>query len=312
MRPKDIQLAKKLDQRLIKYQSVQPMPGILTAANRLSFIEQILESIHRIEYTSLIQTRAIHPSRTDPTSDLFDPLKAALLHFQAGDIDEAFWLVFLSVQFGKHLTDGWRLTRDVYGALGTAPYWTWARISNNPAAFHHWLAANLNTFNTDGISRKFGNHRRYETLKLSNTNRGTAAAIESYVAWVGANRGHKLLIDDAKAVVGNDPKAIFDYLYSTMDVASFARLGKFDYLTMIGKLGLAPIEPGSPYLAGASGPLRGAKLLFVKPNTDVPSVAQLDKQVIDLGHYLEVGMQVMEDSLCNWQKSPSKFVAFRG
>jgi len=27
---------------------------------------------------------------------------------------------------------------------------------------------------------------------------------------------------------------------------------------------------------------------------------------------LNVGMQVLEDSLCNWQKSPRQFVHFRG
>lgn len=97
-----------------------------------------------------------------------------------------------------------------------------------------------------------------------------------------------------------------------MAVASFARLAKFDYLTMVGKLGLAPIEPGSPYLKGASGPLRGAILLFVAAGAQLPAVKDLDSWVIELGAYLGCGMQVMEDSLCNWQKSPDKFIAFRG
>lgn len=97
-----------------------------------------------------------------------------------------------------------------------------------------------------------------------------------------------------------------------MDVDSFARLAKFDFLTMVGKIGLASIEPGSPYLKGASGPLRGAILLFVENGVKPPSVKNLDTWVIELGAHLGVGMQVMEDSLCNWQKSPDKFIAFRG
>jgi hypothetical protein len=34
--------------------------------------------------------------------------------------------------------------------------------------------------------------------------------------------------------------------------------------------------------------------------------------VVKLGDALGVGMQVMEDSLCNWQKSPEAYVPFRG
>ncbi|MBP7722474.1 MAG: hypothetical protein KA155_08045 [Alphaproteobacteria bacterium] len=311
MRPKDTPLANELSQKLIQYQTTRPMPGIVPADNRQSFIEQILESIHRIEYVSAIRKRDIHPSRIDPASELFDPLKAALIHYRTGNIDEAFWLVFLSVQFGKHLKDGWRLTRDIYGGLGSQT-WTWARTSGNPQAFQTWLASQQNILSADGISRRFGNHRRYETLKISQNNRGTAAAIKSYIGWIGANRGHQLLIDEAATATKHDPKAMFDYLYNSMNVDSFARLAKFDYLTMIGKLGLAPIEPGSPYLKGASGPLRGAILLFVENGIKPPSVKDLDQWVIELGDFLGVGMQVMEDSLCNWQKSPSQFVAFRG
>jgi hypothetical protein len=32
---------------------------------------------------------------------LFDPLKAAVLHYRRGRVDEAYWLVFLAVHFGK-------------------------------------------------------------------------------------------------------------------------------------------------------------------------------------------------------------------
>lgn len=310
MRPKDIALASELEKKLNQYQNIRPMPGIVSATNRQSFIEQIIESIRRIDYVHTIKQRDIHASRADPNSELFDPLKAALLKYRAGDVDEAFWLVFLSVQFGKHLKDEWRLTRDIYGGLGQQT-WSWTRTSGNPNSFHTWLENHQATLTTDGVSRRFGNHRRYETLKISQ-NRGTAAAITSYIGWVGANRGHQLLIDEAAAEANNDPKAMFDSLYNSMAVASFARLAKFDYLTMVGKLGLAPIEPGSPYLKGASGPLRGAILLFVAAGAQLPAVKDLDSWVIELGAYLGCGMQVMEDSLCNWQKSPDKFIAFRG
>jgi hypothetical protein len=81
---------------------------------------------------------------------------------------------------------------------------------------------------------------------------------------------------------------------------------------MLGKLELARIEPGSPYLEGSTGPLAGARLLFSGSNTADISSQDLDSRSVELGDALGVGMQVVEDALCNWQKSPGKFVPFRG
>ena len=90
-------------------------------------------------------------------------------------------------------------------------------------------------------------------------------------------------------------------------VKRFGRTARFDYLTMIGKLGLGNIQPGSAYLLESTGPLKGARLLF-GPATR----ATLETLTVQLGNRLDVGMQVMEDSLCNWQKSPGIFKPFRG
>jgi len=56
-----------------------------------------------------------------------------------------------------------------------------------------------------------------------------------------------------------DPRKAFYDLYRMMEVvASIGITARFDYLTMVGKLGLASIEPGSTYMQGATGPLQGA------------------------------------------------------
>jgi hypothetical protein len=121
------------------------------------------------------------------------------------------------------------------------------------------------------------------------------------------------MIQELHTKVGQDPKAVFDSLYGSMNsVMGFGRLGKFDFLTMLGKLGVAPIEPGSAYLVGATGPLAGARLLFAGASNAKTTARELNGQLIELNSFLNVGMQVLEDSLCNWQKSPNKFVSFRG
>lgn len=312
MRPKDRGRAAALISALKKYAANHhPLPGIANPANRDVLVEQVLESIHRIEYPQFIRRRPISARRADPTSDAFDPLKAAVLHFDKGDIDEAFWLIFIFVHFGKSARTGWRLARDVYGSLGGQP-WTWPRISANPGAFQKWLAAKQLTLQgRDGVARQFGAHRQY--LSIDATSRaGTGAAFVSYVEWVGPTRTHRTIFDQAiKGAHGNARQA-FDILYRSMAaVKSFGRLARFDYLTMLGKLNFVPIEPGSTYMSQATGPARGARLLFGDSHGHL-STNELDSRLNQIGKLAGVGMQVLEDSLCNWQKSPNKFVAFRG
>ncbi|THD64185.1 MAG: hypothetical protein E7813_16650 [Bradyrhizobium sp.] len=158
----------------------------------------------------------------------------------------------------------------------------------------------------------FSNHRKYQSLS-ANSAVGTGAVIASYVDWVRPPRSHAQMIQEIHKEVGQDPRAVFDFLYRSMDsVMGFGRLGRFDFLTMLGKLGVAPIEAGSAYLVGATGPLRGARLLFTNNVKAKISPRELDDRLNKLDSYLEVGMQVLEDSLCNWQKSPRKFISFKG
>jgi hypothetical protein len=242
--------------------------------------------------------------------ELFDPLKAAILHQRAGDLDEAFWCVFLFVHFGRHRRAGWRYVREVYGRLGDGRRWDWRGVSRQPKAFREWLNEHLDELQREGVPRGFGNHRKYQSLDAYSP-RGTGAAVESYVRWVDPPRTHPQLMEIECAPAEGDPRQAFDLLYRSMAaIATFGRTARFDYLTMLGKLRLAAIEPGSTYMQGATGPAAGAKLLF--GCGDAASQRDFDRWLVELDLTLDVGMQVLEDSLCNWQKSPTKFQAFRG
>lgn len=281
------------------------LPGVEQGVAREALVMQMIASIRRLEYTDILLNRPIDPARADPQSGLFDPERAAIFHKKAGQIDEAVWLIFLATHFGKHPLHGWRMVQDVYSALGGKP-WTWERVSNSPGAFRAWL-----TKHSDAIGGSFGNHRKYESINGDRPT-GTGAAVESYVNWIGPARSHKQCFATIVRDGGNDPHTIFEQFYRTMVVTRFGRLGKFDFLCMLGRLGLAPISPGRAYLKGATGPLRGARLLFDgNPEASLP-VPLLEDRLNQLDHELGVGMQVMEDSLCNWQKSPTVFVHFKG
>ena len=287
------------------------LPGIQAAENRESFVEQLVESIRRIKYVTVIGEREISEARGDPSSEFFDPLKGAVLRRREGRIDEAFWLVFFSVHFGRNRHTGWRLARDVYGRLGGRALWDWAQTSSDPSGFTRWLGAHEATLRGgDGVARHFGNHRKYESLQPAST----GAAVESYVRWVRPPGTHQTLVEEAQERVGGDPRQTFGRLYDSMEVVRFGRTAKFDYLTMVGKLGLAAIEPGSTYLEGATGPREGALLLFGGATGATVQRSDLDVWLTQLEVHLGLyfGMQVLEDALCNWQKSPRKFKPFRG
>src|SRR4051812_2858211 len=121
MRLRDRAEAARIDAVLTNFHlNTRPLPGIQDPANRECFVEQVLESIHRVDFIRRgvlfrgNEPRVLDARRTDPTSDLFDPIKAAAIRAREGDHDEACWLIFLFTHFGMHLRTKYRLLRDVY------------------------------------------------------------------------------------------------------------------------------------------------------------------------------------------------------
>lgn len=265
---------------------------------------QFLASLRREDYYRLVQRKPIVGHRADPNSPTFDAERAVAYHMQQGNVDEAGWLIFLMTHFARRHDTGWLRLQDVYGRLG-AGVWDWQTVSANPAAFYQWLAANW-----QNIRGAFGNHRKYESLD-PNASRPMSRAVADYLTWIGP-AGHATFFAQAVHTAGNNPHTIFDHLYGTLKVRSFGRLAKFDYLSLIGRYGLAPIDAGDAYLPGATGPARGARLLVDGNPTSNTNLATLQARLTAVDAHLNVGMAVMEDALCNWQKSPRAFVHYVG
>ena len=178
MRPPDRIRASQLIANLRAFdRDTSLLPGIRSDHSAETFVEQLVESLRRIEFVHRIRDGKHDLRRADPSSVLFDPLKGSMLKFKRGQFDELFWLVFIATHFGKHSVDGWRLTRDVYGRLGGPGLWDWAAISTKTDDFRVWLSKNEVTLKGgDGVKRRFSNHRKYESLKVSSKN-GTAAIL---------------------------------------------------------------------------------------------------------------------------------------
>lgn len=310
MREREKPLANQIRTKLLEHHNnKRPLLGIVPPENLEPLVEQIIDSVRRIRYVDALRHRRLSQTRLDATSSDFDPIRAAILRLESGEVDEACWLIFLAIHFGKHHITKWGLVRFFYSAHNQGFTWDWKRATFNPDAIIDWISVNYQEFIKSGY--KFGNHRKYESMNPAS--RGfTGVVLRSYVQWVQNHGGHQALFDDAILKANGDPKAAFSLLYKSMDaVTRFGRTGKFDYLTMVAKVGVTAIEPGSAYMTSATGPYSGAMLLFQGRSNGTTPRPVVDRWLTELDADLGVGMQVIEDALCNWQKSPGNYIRFR-
>lgn len=309
--PREAHERARLARALATYERARgPLPGIAAAAARDALIEQLIDSGRRNRYVEHLLGAPHSVARADPACGYFDPLKAAILFARRGDIEEAFWMVFLFVHFGKHRRCGWRCAAAVYSRLGGPDRWDWGSVCADVPRFRDWMEANAKAIKGNGPCG-FGNHRKYESLSGWSA-AGTGQVVASYVAWTGAAQSQAGVVAAAASGTKNAEEA-FDAAYESMEaVHRFGRTARFDYLAMVARLGLAPIRPGRAYLVGATGPAKGTRLLYGQANTGGSSAAVLDGRLVELEGFLAVGFDALEDALCNWQKSPLAFRPFRG
>ena len=239
-----------LHQELVHIKTFLPLPGINDQIAQDVFIKQILDSIRRVQFVYTQRQRNISFICTDPYSPAFDPIKAAIYYSENDQTEEAYWLIFLSTFCGKHGSKHWEMLIQFYSLLGSKQNLTWDFITNNFVQFSTWYEQNYSS-----ITRAFGNHRKFETLKKDSTG-SPIAVFDSYIHWVG--NSHLEMTANAIKVVGDEPKILFDYFYNSMSIVKqFGRTSRFDYLAMLGKVGLVNIEPPSVYLNNSTGPIRG-------------------------------------------------------
>ncbi len=298
--------ASRLRTALDQFQTERgPLAGLSSEHRTEALVEQILESERRGKYFREIARRDMSLSRIDPDGPQFDPIKAALIQQRAGFTDEGIWLVFLFVHFGRSRRGGFRYARDVYGGAGPAARWDWAHVSTDVGGFRAWMNDNAARIRSAGPGG-FGNHRKYESLEE------TGEVVATYVDWAagGTQVGR---IQTELAASGADGRQAFARLYRSMGgIFRFGRTARFDYLATLARLSLAPIVPDRAYLEEATGPARGAALLFRGSKDALHHRLALDEALVDLEAYLEVGFDTLEDAICNWQKSPDEFKPFRG
>lgn len=290
------------------YESTGLLPELPDENHLEVFVWQLIESQRRIRYIQLLLESPLSATALDGARKSFDPLKGAILKRRSGDYDEACWLVLLSTHFGRNRSTGWQLAGDFYSCLGNGEAWDWRRTSADDIEMRNWLHDNQNVLRTRG--GKFGNHRKYESLNAWEST-GTGHALSTYVAWIG-DRTHAERFDQiAPNTVTRRER--FAALYASLEpIARFGRTARFDFLCTLGKIGLLDLEADSAYLSGATGPLTGARLLLDGTKSSASNSHDLERRLAPLQSALDVPFDVLEDALCNWQKSPGHFAPFRG
>lgn len=287
--------------------SIGGIQGLSTPERRYAFACQCVDSLRRVHFVQTIQDRPLNPSRADPASPLFDPIRAALIKKFEGHFEEAAWLVFLATLFGKHRRQGWVTTAQIYGGANAQNPWTYERIVGNMEGFLEWLANPA-----EKIWRFVGNHRKYLSLSATKPN-GTGATISSYIEWTARYGSQRNAIDSHIDAAEGDECVAFALLYESLRIVSgFGRTARFDLLCMLQKVGLANIAADRTYLEEATGPLHGAALLFRGNPNITRDKRELDRALCDFGAALGLSPNIMEDAVCNWQKDPNKYVPFRG
>lgn len=289
-----------IDSKLAAYSSNKRLLlGVQDPTARRALALQIVSSLRREDYYKYAYAHDADPQRANPHHRLFNPEKAVGLHVKSGDIDEASWLAFLMTHFGKRTDTGWTRLQDFYGRLGEG-IWSWKTTSSNMNNFDRWMEQNW-----ESIGGKFGNHRKFESLNPRSRS-STSAVIRSYVELIG-DSGHQAFFDN---ILKPRPNDLFGRMFG-LKILRFGRLGMFDYLMMLSRYNIIDMKPQSAYLAGSSGPVKGVRLLFFGEKKNKVKTKELQCMLDNLDSCLGVGMAVLEDALCNWQKSPQRFLPFR-
>lgn len=297
-----------LEEKVDNYNKTGVLNGISDDAAKDCLIRQLVDSVKRVNFIFAIKSRNIDEERKNPASEIFDPLRGAIKYFQEGNLNEAGWLIFLFTHFGRHKSTKDNLLKSFYGRFGEENVLTYDFVYNNLNDVREWIGENETILRQSG---KFSNHRKFQSIKAF-SNSGTGATIKSYCDLIGPS--HEEFYSNINRDNQKSPEEKFDYLYKLFfkNLVGFARLGVFDLVTMLGKIGFVEAIPGSPYIQNSTGPKKGTTLLFGVPENT--SGKELNAYLQDFGKALDLpfAMQIVEDAVCNWQKDTKNYEYFSG
>lgn len=250
---------------------------------------QTKDSIRRIEVYTAYKTRAELADQTGlPYSFSTNPLVLA----QRPSISSLskLWFLYLATYFGKSKTSKWELSKRAI-----------FRNAEEIILVEEILEERNSYFN--GLEKmdffancNFSNHRKYTKKALLGKN--------------GFINSANYFLNNIYQF--NFPEITdFDYTYNrALKIPLFGRMAAFDYICSLCKCNLNVNEPTSMYLKYSTGPRAGFRYLLNLCGSEISSI----EDVVQFGNELQewfqenteifLVAQVLEDAICNWQKSP--------
>lgn len=258
---------------------------------------QTIDSIRRI---SIYEAYAIKARRAEqlnlPFIDTSNPF--TLSQRSSLEVDSKVWYIYLATYFGKSNKSKWKLfNKAVFRKDRTLI--RLKEIQTNREKYYSYLK-DIDFF--EGAN--FSNHRKYTKKALEGHN-GLINSIDYFLDNLD-HYSHSKLVE-------------FDLIFrNAMRIPNFGRMAAFDFTSSLCKCNLNVKDPISMYHHSSTGPLRALKdILILADCKDVSKSAQVEfgNNLLDwfIRHFnTQVVAQVLEDAICNWQKSPKKYQRYFG
>lgn len=221
----------------------------------------------------------------DPSEIDFNPMAAAAWYHFRQETDEACWLLFLRSYIGRHVKQNWNLLRAIYGGSTDGKEWTWKQVSKDGEIFRDWLLHHQDGLAKNGSMGEAHKYVAFTSEKASKMGRD----IQSYIRWVKSEGSHQELLTKSVNISKEQPAVAFHHLYQSMiEQVKVKKSINFNYLSLIGAIGLARVEPEKPYLNDLLFSKIGARWLFGSDKTNKIPTNELNDMVISLARHLEI------------------------
>lgn len=263
--------------------------------NCLSY--QMIDSISRVNIFKIYLERA-RKAESETLSYFHTSNPFTLAQRSSLTLETRVWHSYVATYFGKSNSSKWNLfykaTFRDDNSLITLEY-----ILGNKDEYFNYLRS-LNFFGNGN----FSNHRKYTKKSLD----GEKGVLSSF----------NFVLDNIHLYV-TGTIVPFDEVYrSARSIPNFGRMAAFDFTCNLCKCGLNVEEPESMYQTHSTGPLKALNDILILSGVDnAPKSLQ-----VSLGDELlkwfktnsDIYMlaQVLEDTICNWQKSPKSHIRFFG
>ncbi len=212
-----------------------------------------------------------------------------------GNQDKA-WIIYLATYFGKSNSSKWELFKRAT-FRNDLTYINFDIVINDLHSYFNYLLG-IDFFK----DCTYSNHRKF-----------TAKAL---IGPKGLFRSIEFFIKNIDRFCPNSKMDFHEMFVLSMKIPNFGRLAGFDFSSSLAKIGLIN-EPQSMYADHSTGPLKGLELLLRLTSNNASRINQrkLGKDLmvwfLHNSNIFMVG-QVLEDSICNWQKETGRYIYYSG